>query len=72
MMGFEGVLGILLVLVVLRAVIKFTNRNRSDNSFSVSREDRSGDKENSLNILKKRFARGEISELEYERMKKAV
>jgi uncharacterized membrane protein len=72
MMGFEGVLGILLVLVVLWAVIKFTNRNRSDNSFSVSREDRSGDKENSLNILKKRFARGEISELEYERMKKAV
>ena len=72
MMGFEGVLGILLVLVVLWAVIKFTNRNRSDNSFSVSREDRSGDKENSLNILKKRFTRGEISELEYERMKNAV
>ena len=72
MMGFEGVLGILLVLVVLWAVIKFTNRNRSDNSFSVSREDRSDDKENSLNILKKCFARGEISELEYERMKKAV
>ena len=72
MMGFEGVLGILLVLVVLWAVIKFTNRNRSDNSFSLRREDRSGDKENSLNILKKRFARGEISELEYERMKKAV
>lgn len=68
MMGFGGVLGILLIGVIVWAVIQFENKNRSGNPFTPNRQEPSGEKENALDILKKRYARGENSQEEYARM----
>ncbi len=72
MMGFGGIFGILLIGVIVWVVIQFMNKNRSSNPFTSNRQEQSADKENALEILKKRYARGEINQEEYERMKKSV
>jgi uncharacterized membrane protein len=72
MMGFNGILGILLIAIILWAVVKFNTKNRSNNTDMLSRHEPSADNEGVLDILKKRFARGEISQSEYERMKKEL
>ena len=69
-MGFEGVLGILLIAGILWVIIQFINKNRSNNLFTLSQQESSVNDENAKVILKKRFTSGEISQLEYERMKK--
>jgi len=72
MMGFGGIFGILLIGVIVWAVIQFTKKNSSNNPFTPNRQEPSADKDNALDILKKRFASGEISQEEYERMKKEI
>jgi putative membrane protein len=72
MMGFGGIFGILLIGVIVWVVIQFMNKNRSSNPFTSNRQEQSADKENALEILKKRYARGEINQEEYERMKESV
>lgn len=72
MMGFGGIFGILLIGVIVWLVIQFMSKNSSSNPFTPNRQVQSDDKENTLEILKKRYARGEISQEEYERMKESV
>ncbi|NIR96360.1 MAG: SHOCT domain-containing protein [Gammaproteobacteria bacterium] len=72
MMGFGGILTILLIAVIVWAVIQFTGKNSSNNPFTANRREPQGDKENALDILKQRYARGEISRDEYEKMKNEI
>jgi uncharacterized membrane protein len=72
MMGFSGVMEILLIAIILWAVIQFTKKYRSDNADTVFLKDQSADNKNALGMLKKRFASGEISQIEYDRMKKDI
>lgn len=67
MMGFGGIFSILLIAVIVWAVIQFTGKNNPGNPFDTAG---SGKDENALDILKKRYARGEINRDEYERMKR--
>ncbi len=53
--------------VIIWAIISFTNNQRRGSS-----DGRPTTRETPLEILKKRFARGEISEDEFERMKKEL
>jgi putative membrane protein len=69
MMGFGGIFGILLIGVIVWAVIQFTNKNNSSNPFDTTRGKIARGEENALDILKKRYARGEINQKEYEQMK---
>ncbi|MDZ4342290.1 MAG: SHOCT domain-containing protein [Candidatus Binatia bacterium] len=72
MMGFGGIFGILLIGLIVWAVIQFTNNNSSSNPVTPNRQVQSADKDNALEILKKRYARGEINQEEYERMKDSM
>ena len=72
MMGFGGIFGILLIAVIVWAVIQFMNKDSSGNPFTSNRQVQSADKDNAQEILKKRYARGEINQEEYERMKESV
>ncbi len=60
-MGFGWIFWIVILLVIIWAVIQFTNRNKNIGQSS---------KESPLDILKKRYAHGKISKEEFERMKK--
>lgn len=68
MMGFGGIFGILLIGVIVWAVIQFTSKNNSSNPFSNA-HGKIGKEESALDILKRRYASGEINRNEYERMK---
>jgi len=68
MMGFGGIFGILLIAVIVWAVIQFTNKNNSSNPFNTRDGKVAAGEEKALNILKKRYARGEINREEYERV----
>ena len=72
MMGFGGIIGILLIAIIIWAVIQFTGKGGSNNPFTSGQQGSGAEKENALEILKKRYARGEISQEEYERMKKEI
>ncbi len=69
MMGFGGIFGILLIAVIVWAVIQFTNNNNSKNPFDTTRGKIGKEEGNAVDILNKRYARGEINREEYERMK---
>jgi putative membrane protein len=56
---FMGILFIIVVIVVIYLVIRMLSRNLSE----------SGGGETPLDILKKRYAKGEISKEEFDRMK---
>ena len=68
MMGFGGIFGILFIGVIIWAVIQFAHKNNSNNPFDTD-QSKIDKEESALNILKKRYARGEINRDEYERMK---
>jgi putative membrane protein len=72
MMGFGGILGLLLIAVIVWAFIQFMNKDSSSNPVTPNRQVQSTDKESALEILKKRYARGEINQEEYQRMKESV
>jgi putative membrane protein len=64
--GFIWLLFLILVIVlIVFLVIKLSSTGNSASSASPPRDE-------SLSILKERFARGEISEEEYERMKQKL
>jgi len=68
-MGFGGIFGILLIGVIVWAVIQFANKNNSSNPFDTARGKIDKGEENAVDILKKRYASGEIGKEEYEKMK---
>ena len=72
MMGFGGVLGILLIAVIIWAVIQYAENNKSTNSNTINQQKSGSNNENALDILKKRYAKGEISQDEFEQMKKKI
>lgn len=69
MMGFGGIFGILLIGVIVWAVIQFSTKNNSGNPLDTVRSKIGKGEENALDILKKRYARGEINQKKYEQMK---
>jgi len=64
-MGFGWIFMIIFWGVVIYLVLAFLKSNKTDSQDS-------GKKETAEDILKKRYARGEISQEEFERMKKSL
>ncbi|NOX65653.1 MAG: SHOCT domain-containing protein [Chlorobi bacterium] len=62
-MWFSWLFWIILIVVVVWAIIQFGNRNQPTNITNNT------ERETPLDILKKRYAKGEITKEEYERMK---
>ncbi|GJQ64400.1 MAG: electron transporter RnfE [Ignavibacteriae bacterium] len=71
MMG-GGIIGIILIALVIWGIFQFTGRDGMNNLFRNNRAGNSADEEDPLEILKKRYAKGEINTEEYERMKKEL
>ncbi len=65
-MGFGWLFGILFLFLIGWFFLKGINSGNMNSGTSVERRE----KESALDILKKRYARGEISKDEYEQMKK--
>ncbi len=63
-MWFGWIFWIIILVIIIWAVVQFTNRNQQNNSLNPNKE------ETPLEILKKRYAKGEISKEEYEEIKK--
>ncbi len=63
-MWFGWIFWIVLIVIIIWAVVQFTNRNQSTNTTNIV------SKETPLDILKKRYAKGEITKEQFEEMKK--
>ncbi len=65
-MGFGWIFSIIFLAAVIWAVVRLviSNQNRQDYPGNSSK--------NALDILKERYARGEISEAEFEKMKRQL
>ncbi len=63
-MWFGWIFWIIILVIIIWAVVQFTNRNQQNNRLNSNSE------ETPLEILKKRYAKGEISKEEYEEIKK--
>lgn len=63
-MWFGWLFWIVLIAVIVWAIVRFNNRNLPTNSTNIV------EKETPLDILKKRYAKGEITKEEFERTKK--
>jgi len=66
MMGFGGIIGILLIALIVWLVTQYTNSNSSLNK----NETLQGNDKSALDILQERYARGEINKEQYEEMKR--
>ncbi|AFN74033.1 hypothetical protein MROS_0792 [Melioribacter roseus P3M-2] len=62
-MGFGWIFWLIVIAIIVYLIIKTTNQKQSENVYP---------KETPLEILKKRYAKGEISKEEYERIKKDI
>lgn len=71
MMG-GGIIGIIVIAIVIWFVFQYSSKGRMNNPFSNNRIDRQTPDVNAMEILKKRYAKGEINQEEYERMKKEL
>ncbi len=63
-MWFGWLFWIVLILLVVWFITQFTNKQQSNNFVAT------GQKETPLDILKKRYAKGEITKEQFEEMKK--
>ncbi len=68
-MGFGSIIGLLALLLIGWGMFNMFNANRGQNRSFMSNESFPTTSE-ALEILKERYARGEISQAEFERMKK--
>lgn len=64
-MWFGWLFWIVLLVLIIWGVVQFSNRNQSKNTQNLPRRD-------ALDILKKRYANGEVSKVKYEEMKKEL
>lgn len=71
MMG-GGIIGIIVIAIVIWFVFQYSSKGGMNNPFSNNRIDRQKPDGNAMDILKKRYAKGEINQEEYERMKKEL
>ncbi len=71
MMG-GGIIGIISIAIVVWFVSQYSSKGRMNNPFSNKRIDRQTPDEDAMEILKKRYAKGEINIEEIERMKKEL
>jgi len=71
MMG-GGIIGIVLIVIVIWVVFQFSGKSGMNNPFGNNRMGKGPAEENALEILKKRYAKGEINTEEYERMKREL
>lgn len=62
-MWFGWLLGIVIIVLVIWVVIQISNKNQQTNSTNMI------GKETPLDILKKRYAKGEITKEQFEEMK---
>lgn len=62
-MWFGWLLGIVIIVLVIWVVIQISNKNQQTNSTNMI------GKESPLDILKKRYAKGEITKEQFEEMK---
>lgn len=65
MFGGGGILGIILIAIVAFFAIKYFNENKNDSNVFTNKND-------ALDVLDQRYARGEIDEEEYNRKKKIL
>jgi len=63
-MWFGWIFWIVMIAIIVWAVTLFTNKSRSENSNNFV------EKETPLSILKKRYAKGEITKEQFDEMKK--
>jgi uncharacterized membrane protein len=72
MLGYGGVLEVLIVAMVLWEVMQYIYKKRSNNSDSHFLQEQSMDNDNALGILEKRFTNSKVSQPDYEQKKKEV
>ncbi|HKJ41738.1 MAG TPA: SHOCT domain-containing protein [Sunxiuqinia sp.] len=65
-MGFGWIIGLALLVLVVWAIVKLVNNNNTNYSPSDNKQ------KTALQILKERFAKGEIDKQEFEDKKRAI
>ena len=71
MMGFGAIFGVLILALIVWAIYQMTQTSSSKNPFGANQQASSGGS-NALEILKQRYARGEISQDEFRKKKQEL